>query len=77
MSEFGFGRFFVFCENEMIFFWKWCVDLVLKWLKDLDLLFFIILYFEELDEVGYCCGFDLVNVIEEIRRDDEIMGYLL
>lgn len=75
LSGLGFKRFFVDFNNIM--FWKLCVDLIMLWLKNFDLLMFVMLYFDFLDEVGYCCGLDLVNVMEEIRKDDEIIGYLL
>lgn len=58
-------------------FWREWVDLVMKWLSGFDFLIFIVLYFDFLDEVGYCCGLYFINVIEEIRKDNDIIGYLL
>lgn len=75
-SGLGFGRPYVDLENETMS-WKARVDLVMTWLKNPHPPSFITLYFEEPDEAGHCCGPDSVNVTEEIRRDDEITGYLL
>lgn len=57
--------------------WKSRVDLIMSWLKNPDPPTFVTLYFDSPDEAGHCCGPDSVNVTEEIRKDDEITGYLL
>lgn len=75
-SGLGWGRPFVDPFNTTMP-WESRVDLVIKWLKKPDPPSFVTLYFNSPDEAGHCCGPDSVNVTEEIRKDDEITGYLL
>lgn len=74
-SGLGFKRPFADSNNTMP--WKSRVDLIMSWLKNPDPPTFVTLYFDSPDEAGHCCGPDSVNVTEEIRKDDEITGYLL
>lgn len=71
----GYNRPYVTQKNVMP--WKMRVDLVVKWLKNPDPPSFIGLYFDSPDEAGHCCGPYSVNVTEEIRKDNEITGYLM
>lgn len=66
-----------FVSQDHIMPWKERVDLIIKWLKNPDPPSFVTLYFDSPDEAGHCCGPHSVNVTEEIRKDDEITGYLL
>ena len=75
-SGLGFKRPFADPFNETMP-WKSRVDLIMSWLKNPDPPSFVTLYFDSPDEAGHCCGPDSVNVTEEIRKDDEITGYLL
>jgi len=74
-SWYGYNKPFVTEKNVMP--WKERVDLVITWLKEPEPPSFIALYFNSPDEAGHCCGPYSVNVTEEIRKDDEITGYLL
>lgn len=75
-SGLGLGRPFADRKNETMP-WRSRVDLVMKWLREPDPPSFVTLYFEEPDEAGHCCGPNSANVTEEIKNDDEIIGYLL
>ena len=75
-SGLGFKRPFADRFNDTMP-WKSRVDLVMSWLKNPDPPTFVTLYFNSPDEAGHCCGPDSVNVTEEIRKDNEITGYLL
>lgn len=75
-SGLGYGRPFADPHNETMH-WKKRVDLIMEWLKKPDPPSFVTLYFDSPDEAGHCCGPDSVNVTEEIRKDNEITGYLL
>lgn len=66
-----------FVNQNHVMPWKERVNLVIKWLKKPDPPSFIALYFDSPDEAGHCCGPYSVNVTEEIRKDNEITGYLL
>ena len=74
-SGYGYNKPFITLKGVMP--WKERVDVVIKWLKKPDPPSFITLYFDSPDEAGHCCGPYSVNVTEEIRKDDEITGYLL
>ena len=66
-----------FVSQNYMMPWTERVDLLIKWLKDPDPPSFIALYFDSPDEAGHCCGPYSVNVTDEIRKDNNITGYLL
>ena len=66
-----------FVNQNNIMPWRERVDLVMKWLSGSDPPTFIALYFDSPDEAGHCCGPYSINVTEEIRKDNDIIGYLL
>lgn len=74
-SGYAYDKPFVSQGNIMP--WRMRVDLVVKWLKEEDPPSFIAMYFDSPDEAGHCCGPDSVNVTDEIRKCNNITGYLL
>lgn len=71
--------------NYLIYYWKYNrflffekrVDFVVFMLNLDDFLSFFVVYFYELDYIGYCFGLDLLEVENVICRMDNVIGYFL
>ena len=57
--------------------YKQRVDLALSWLKSEKPPNFLMLYFEDLDHAGHNYGFGSPETLEEVRKIDNITGYLI